>query len=69
MSGYSVDGLVYPFVLEAEAESGLGMQEADCGVMLMKNNGAGFRTAQVRPSESNAKPLSVKGNFGGSKIG
>lgn len=55
--------------LEAEAETGLGMSEADCGAMPMKDNGAGSRIAQVKPSESNAHLLSMKGKWGGSRIG
>lgn len=56
-------------VLEVEAETGLGMQEVDCEVMPMKNKGAERRTARVRPSESSASLLSVKGKYRASKIG
>lgn len=48
-------------VLEAEAETGLGIQEVDGGVMPMKTSGAGSRPAEVTPSKSSANPLSVKG--------
>lgn len=44
------------------------MQEVDCEVMPMKNKGA-VRIAWVRPSESSASPLSVKGEYRASKIG
>lgn len=50
-------------ILEAEADTGLGMQEVDCEVMPMRNKGAERRTAQVRPSESSASLLSVNGKY------